>query len=84
MLRNVREVRTNVNKFNLAILDRPPINSTSYDVILDMGKQEDAVILVDRNGTASWKNFTRVLATDAETASQIESSLKGLVAIYKK
>ncbi len=49
-----------------------------------MGKQEDAVILVDRNGTASWKNFTRVLATDAETASQIESSLKGLVAIYKK
>lgn len=75
------------NTMNLKLqTNRGPesFSSKNYVVILNMGEKENAVILVDSNGTYSWEWAIVIAAPDAETASKIENALQGLVTIYKK
>ena len=82
MLRQVHEVRINVNTMSITLLDNPTQTSTSYEVIIDTGGDDNSLVLAKEGGEESWRHFYRVIGSDAENASVIESSLEQLAAIY--
>ncbi len=82
LLRQVEEVRTNVNTMSMTIMNNPTVTSQSFEVIVDMGDDYRDLVRVSDNGSESWKNFYRVMAASQESADVIESSLLELVALY--
>lgn len=84
MLRQVHEVRATVITFTIALMDNPPRTSIRHEVVVDMGDNDEDLVLVKEGGEESWKHVYTVLASNAESASVIESSLQQLAAIYAK